>query len=127
LAETVTWCSLQPFVANGCSGDDLRYVWQCELAPAFGEDTSKYQAASILRTPSLKPPDLCYEAKSLDARKTAIRALAKERMRLLGEAGKELDPHPTAGKHDWLLLYEHDMSDVGGAALVGPPDSFNRI
>lgn len=125
LAETVAWCSLQPFVANGCSGDDLRYVWKCELAPIFEGDPLACKAVSILRTPSLEPPDLYLNLTSLEDRRTAVSALAEVRISLLSKAGKALYDNQSDVKNGRLLQYDPDASDASGGALMASAGFFD--
>ena len=125
IAETVAWCSLQPFVANGCSGDDLRYVWKCEIAPILQEDPLALKAVSILRTPSLEPTNFYLDLTTLERRRGAVSALAEERASLLTKVGKVPHEHGSDVKNGRFLLYDADASDASGGALVASAGFFD--
>ena len=125
VAETVAWCSCQPFVKNVCTPGDLAYICQLETAQLAGPRSAADPPISILRTPALQPPDLLGEATTFTARRVAIEMLAKARAFLL----RERSAYPPAGKPQLgrgrFLLYSPDLSSQSGAALVASSGFFS--
>lgn len=124
ISETITWCAAQPFVANECTADDLRYVWQCELAQVQEAHPEAQVPVSIFRSPELRPPSFTEIATSYAERRLAIATLGEMRARLLQERaitspvlapGMGLSTQFGKGR---LLLYDPDGTDTSGGAMM---------
>ena len=119
ISEAIAWCAAQPFVANECTADDLRYVWQCELAQAQEVDPDEQVPVSVFRTSELRPPSFTEIATGYAERRLAIATLGEMRSRLLAKRNIAL-PTPTLGiglGKGRLLLFDPDATDGGGAAM----------
>ncbi|HEY7832463.1 MAG TPA: hypothetical protein VIG30_02755 [Ktedonobacterales bacterium] len=132
ISETIAWCAAQPFVANNCTEDDLRYVWQCELAQAQESDPEAQVPVSIFRTPDLQPPGFSDSATGYAERRLAIATLGELRSRLLRDHAIAV-PSPAPGMAPGiglgkgrLLLYDPDGTDECGAAMVASAGYFDE-
>lgn len=132
ISETIAWCAAQPFIANECTADDLRYVWQCELSLAQDEDPDAQVPVSIFRTPDLQPPSFNDAATGYAERRLAIATLGELRARLLRERGVTppalapgLAPGLSLGKSR-LLLYDPDETDESGGAMAASAGYFDE-
>lgn len=87
LIETVAWCQAQPFIANGCSSKDFRYVWTLEQKQAEDIGFSIPVTTSILRTRALETHDMYNELDTFAERYAAVEELVHTRASLLLQQG----------------------------------------
>ncbi|GEM_PF-2435714 len=88
LMETIAWCQIQPFIANGCTSKDFRYVWTLEQKHAEDVGFSIQVITSILRTPALETHDLYNELDTFAERYAAVEELVHTRASLLLQRGQ---------------------------------------